>query len=86
MARDIATDDTEADEFKTWMAEGLSRGWIGPAVCSTHDGIPATLAEDTSFEEGEDPCIHILRLYADQETKKAVEENHSPSEWRKPND
>jgi hypothetical protein len=45
-----------------------------------------TEREDESYSIGdEDPCIHILRLYEDLETKKAVEENHSPSVWRATN-
>jgi hypothetical protein len=34
---------------------------------------------------GSDPCIHILRLYEDKESKDAVECSHSPSVWRASN-
>ena len=71
--------ETEPD-FDEWLAQGLAAGWVGPAVCSTHDGIPSTEAED----EDDEPCIHILRLYESPEVKAAVEENHPPSNWRKP--
>lgn len=76
-------DQFEPLEFDEWMAYGLARGWAGPPVCSTHDGIPTSEAEDDEFEEG-DPCIHVIRLYEDAETKAAVEENHAPSVWRQP--
>ena len=41
-----------------------------------------TQAEDDEFNEGSDPCMHILRLYEDVDMKLAVEESHSPSVWR----
>ncbi|KQO98733.1 hypothetical protein [Leifsonia sp. Leaf264] len=43
---------------------------------------PLSREEAEEFEEGSDPCIHILRLYASPEHKAAVEENHAPSNWR----
>jgi hypothetical protein len=70
--------------FDEWLQEGISSGFVGPAICYTHDGLPLSQQEDEEFEEG-DPCIHILRLYEDRETKNAVEENHSPSTWRASN-
>ena len=69
--------------FDEWQRIGLLNNWCGPTVCITHDGLPTTSTEDTEFEEG-DPCVHIVRLYADRATKKAVEANHSPSVWRQP--
>jgi hypothetical protein len=70
--------------FDEWLQEGISSGFVGPAICYTHDGLPLSQQEDEEFEEG-DPCIHILRLYEDRETKSAVEKNHSPSTWRASN-
>lgn len=70
--------------FDDWLQIGLSKGWTGPAVCQTHDGIPMSEREDAEFEMG-DPCINILRLYEDAEQKAAVEANHSPSVWRATN-
>lgn len=70
-------------DFDTWLAQGMSQGWCGPAVCSTHDGTPISETEEAEFDEGDDPCLHIIRLYPDQDTKEAVESNHSPSVWRK---
>lgn len=70
-------------DFDAWMQYGIDQGWSGPAVCSTHDGIPTSEAEDEEFEEG-DPCVHIIRLYESRDVRDAVEANHSPSNWRKP--
>jgi hypothetical protein len=69
--------------FDEWLKIGMDKGWCGPAVCYTHDGLPTTLKEDEELYEG-DPCVHIIRLYEDIDDKKEVEENHSPSQWRKP--
>ena len=71
--------------FEEWLQLGVSNGWIGPTICYTHDGIPTTAEEDWGFDQGADPCIHILRLYEDIEIKRGVEENHSPSVWRATN-
>lgn len=72
--------------YNQWLAIGIEQGWCGPAVCSTHDGIPMTVPEEEEFERGDDPCIHIVRLYEDNEMRLGVEYNHSPSNWRKPPD
>lgn len=69
-------------EFDEWLEIGTTNGWCGPAVCYTHDGLPTSAAEDDEYEEG-DPCIHILRLYESSGAKLEVEQNHSPSIWRK---
>lgn len=71
-------------DFDEWLRMGMEKGWCGPAVCQTHDGTPTTTDEDEEFEEG-DPCLHILRLYADDITRKGVERNHAPSIWRRTN-
>lgn len=65
-----------------WVAYGLKQGWCGPPLCSTHDGIPLSFEEEELFEEF-DPCVTIIRLYDDEDMRKEVEENHSPSVWRK---
>jgi hypothetical protein len=72
-------------QFEEWLQEGLTNGFCGPAICYPHDGLPVTEEEDREFEEGADPCIHILRLYEDRDVKASVEENHSPSVWRATN-
>ena len=68
--------------YEEWLQAGIDAGFCGPAVCSTHDGVPTTRAEDEEFEEG-DPCVNIIRLYESPEVKAEVEANHSPSVWRK---
>lgn len=68
--------------FDQWIAHGIAQGWCGPAICDTHDGTPTTADEDHDFDNGHDPCIHIIRLYPDTETRDQVVANHPPSTWR----
>jgi hypothetical protein len=67
--------------FDEWIKLGIEKGWCGPPVCYTHDGLPLSASEDEEFNEG-DPCIHIIRMYESKEIADAVVENHSPSIWR----
>ena len=71
--------------FDEWIKLGYDEGFCSPPVCSTHDGVPTTATEDEEWEDGEDPCMHIVRLYSGLEEKKSVEANHSPTEWRAAN-
>jgi hypothetical protein len=72
-------------DFETWLAMGVQHGWVGPPVCSTHDGLPTSHQENQLWEEGEDWCIFVMRLYESDEHRLQVEEAHSPSVWRKTN-
>jgi hypothetical protein len=76
--------DLSKIDFDTWMEIGLQRGFVGPPVCATHDGIPYTLEEEQQFDEGDDICVHVIRPYRSEEEKKNVEENHPPTLWRNP--
>lgn len=66
-----------------WLAYGMERNWCGPPVCVTHDGMPTTEDEDNAWEEGIDPCMHMVRMYHDKLERLLVEQNHSPSVWRR---
>jgi hypothetical protein len=68
--------------FDEWITYGIKKGWCGPPVCYTHDGLPMSEQEYAEFDEGQDPCTHIVRMYEDIDMKNKVEENHSPSQWR----
>ena len=74
-----------AGTFDAWLEYGWDRGWCGPPVCVDHDGVPMTTEESDLVWDGEEICVFIIRLYEDAETKQAVEEAHSPSQWRASN-
>jgi hypothetical protein len=69
-------------EFNDWIRIGLEKGWCGPPVCYTHDALPTSQEEDDAWSEGDDPCMHIIRLDENEEHMEQVKENHSPSVWR----
>ena len=68
--------------FEDWIAYGIKQGWCGPPVCYTHDGLPMADEEHEEFDEGHDPCLHIIRMYESEQQKDAIEHAHSPSQWR----
>ena len=76
--------DLSKISFDQWMELGIMRGFVGAPICHTHDGLPTTAEEDEAWDDGDDPCIHILRLYRNEEERTEVEDNHSPSVWRNP--
>jgi hypothetical protein len=69
-------------DYDEWLAYGQAQGWCGPAVCSTHDGVPTSAEEDAEWEDGGDPCTHIIRMYETPEAKAAVDENYPPYAYR----
>lgn len=67
--------------FDDWLAIGREHGFCSPPVCSTHDGVPMSDEETAQWDDGDDPCTHILRLYADEWMMEEVEKN--VPQWRK---
>lgn len=45
-----------------WVELGVKQGFCSQAVCATHDGVPSTAEEADEWEEGGDPCQHVVRL------------------------
>jgi hypothetical protein len=52
-------------DFWDWLAYGQIRNWCSNVVCETHDGVEMTDEEIAMWEEGGDPCIHVIRVYGD---------------------
>ena len=70
--------------FEEWYQIGMDKSFCGPPLCVEHDGYPSTEDEDAWCEEhGEMPCFSMVRLYADDLERLLVEQNHSPSVWRR---
>jgi len=60
-------------DFESWLDYGVKQGWIFPeAVCNTHDGPPMTEQEIDDFDNGSDPCIHVIRLFETEADQKSV--------------
>lgn len=84
MMSDMNTNIADDIEFDEWMTFGIKKGWCGPPVCEVHDGMPMSAEEWATAEvDGEPPCLHIVRLYMDDEHRAEIEDSHSPSVWRK---
>lgn len=62
-------------DFDTWLSIGREHGYCSLPVCETHDGSPISQAEQDLWDEGDDPCIHIIRLYESPQHMEEVERN-----------
>lgn len=63
----------EHADFDTWLQVGRDNKRISKPVCDTHDGLPMTKEETDSWNNGEDPCVHALRLYQDASDFESAE-------------
>lgn len=73
------------DNYYDWVRLSITKGWCGPPICLTHDGIPTTPEQDSQLDEGHDPCINMIRIYEDPLEQLLVEDNHQETVWRKSN-
>jgi hypothetical protein len=61
--KDIRDEESGINEFEIWLNNGIERGWITVPFCNTHDGDPyMTEEEEQEWEEGGDPCQHVIKL------------------------
>ena len=52
----------EMDQYD-WYRFGVENGYCSEYVCDTHDGIPMSEEEMVSWDEGNDDCYWIVRLF-----------------------
>lgn len=50
------------EDVYEWINLGIDKGWATGA-CATHDGIPGTKEENEEWDEGNDPCQPVLRIW-----------------------
>ena len=55
-------DAIRARRFSKWYVEGVKNGFCTRQFCQTHDAGPMTKAEEDAWDEGLDPCVHVVRL------------------------
>lgn len=55
----------EEQEFSIWLENGIERGWISEPYCHTHDGGMQYMSDEEiqEWEDGGDPCEHVLRIF-----------------------
>ncbi len=50
-------------EFFEWIKLGYEKGFCSDVACSTHDPL-YTHEEMEGFEQGDDPCLHMVRIFS----------------------
>lgn len=68
-------------ERHEWVETGIRNGYITAPVCSTHDGTPTTAEEDDDIEQGDDPCIVVLRICEPMQ-QSDIYDNTPALQWR----
>jgi hypothetical protein len=68
-----------------WIMYGWKHGYCSAPHCATHDGLFMTLTEEELFDDGSDPCVHMVRLYEDGIELEEVESNNAAAHWRASN-
>ena len=53
-------------DYFDWRDLGISNGWISEPFCDTHDAKFLTDEEEQAWENGEDPCMMVFRIYEDK--------------------
>ena len=51
--------------FEDWLLMGIETGYCSEPVCGMHDAFPMSPDEQADFDDGGDPCIPIVRLFAE---------------------
>lgn len=50
-------------KIEKWLQVGIDNGYISEISCYTHDGPNMTDEEATKWDNGEDPCMFIVRVW-----------------------
>jgi len=53
-------------DYFDWRDIGINNGWISEPFCDTHDAKFLTDEEEQAWENGEDPCMMVFRIYEDK--------------------
>jgi hypothetical protein len=61
--------------FEEWLEIGKQNKWASDPICDSHDTYPVTKEEVELYDDGERPCIDIIRLYKTPEEFDKAENN-----------
>jgi predicted hydrocarbon binding protein len=53
-------------DFWEWVNFGVKEGWCSEPVCDTHEGVPMTVEETEEWQQGNDNCLFVIRLWDNQ--------------------
>lgn len=70
--------DDQLDQ-ETWLAYGIQHRYITPVFCATHDSLPLTALEWDQFDDGDDPCLAVVRIIDDE--RRVALEVGNPEMW-----
>lgn len=56
-----------------WIAIGREHGFCSMIACDTHEGVPQSAEERDAWEQGDDPCILVVRIYTEDTTMADAE-------------
>jgi hypothetical protein len=62
-------------DFFEWRDLGLANKWISESFCDTHDSGYMTEEEEREWENGNDPCMPVFRIYEDNIDLKEDQES-----------
>ena len=48
--------------FDHWLKFGIEQGFCGEGLCIQHEGTPFTRDEEQRYENGDDPCVPVVRV------------------------
>jgi len=48
--------------FDEWIQYGIDKGFCSEQYCDVHDGPPFSMSEAIVWDDGGDPCVHVVRL------------------------
>jgi hypothetical protein len=65
MKRLYATDAKANMSFFEWRDLGIANKWISEPFCDTHDTGYMTDEEQKEWEDGNDPCMTVFRVWED---------------------
>lgn len=61
--KDIQGQEADYKEFEIWIENGVTRGWISPPFCNTHEGDTYMTDEEMQeWEDGGDPCQVVVKI------------------------
>ena len=53
--------------FDEWLEFGINNKYCSREYCSTHDSGPMVETEELAWEDGFDPCMHVVRLGSEKD-------------------
>lgn len=53
---------SQYDDFMTWLRHGITSKFCSMPFCETHEGAPLSKEESDQFDNGDDPCLNMVRL------------------------